>query len=100
MVLNMLSTASMIRIGKSYKNLMVDVRASNQKLVARGIRIIMQVTAVDEKQAEQALQLADQEVKLALMMLLTDTDKDEAKGYLEKAKGFLRQAIQSYNQKP
>ena len=99
MVLNMLSTASMIRIGKSYKNLMVDVRASNEKLIARGVRMIMQVTGAVETLAEKTLMDAGQEVKLAMMMLLTDTSKEIATEMLLNANGFLRQAMQIYNEK-
>ncbi len=94
MILNMLSTASMIRIGKSYKNLMVDVRATNKKLMARGVRMIMQVADVNQKIAEETLQQADLEVKLAIMMLLTQTSKQQASSLLKQANGFLRKAIQ------
>ncbi|RLA01139.1 MAG: N-acetylmuramic acid 6-phosphate etherase [Gammaproteobacteria bacterium] len=93
MVLNILSTASMIRSGKSYKNLMVDVRASNKKLHARGIRMIMQVTGVDEIIAEKKLTEANMEVKVAILMLLADIDADSAQKKLAQSDGFLRKAL-------
>ncbi len=96
MVLNMLSTASMIGIGKSYKNLMVDVRASNKKLMARGIRMIMQVTGVKESEAKSTLLQANLEVKLAIMMLLTQTSKEQASRLIDNANGFLRKAIETF----
>ena len=97
MVLNILSTATMIRMGKSYKNLMVDVRATNEKLVARGVRMLMQVTGADETLAEKTLQNSGQEVKLAMMMLLTNTSSKNATELLDSSNGFLRKAIQIYN---
>jgi len=94
MLLNMLSTASMIRIGKSYMNFMVDVKTSNQKLYARGLRMVMQITGVDQKEAEHALDLADKQVKLAVLMLLANTDCATAKKLLERTDGFLRKALE------
>ena len=69
LVLNMLTTASMILMGKCYQNLMVDVQASNEKLKARAIRIVMQATDCDKALAEETLKQADQNAKLAIMML-------------------------------
>jgi len=94
MLLNILSTASMIRIGKSYQNLMVDVKASNQKLYARGVRMVMQITGVEQQKAEQALDSADKQVKIAVLMLLADVDCDTAIKLLERADGFLRKALE------
>ena len=71
LVLNMLTTASMILMGKCYQNLMVDVQASNEKLKARAIRIVMQATDCDKSLAEETLKQADQNAKLAIMMILT-----------------------------
>ncbi|OOF50186.1 N-acetylmuramic acid 6-phosphate etherase [Rodentibacter trehalosifermentans] len=93
LVLNMLSTASMILMGKCYENLMVDVQASNEKLKARAVRIVMQATDCNETTAEQTLISAEQNAKLAIMMILSGLPKDEAKKLLEKEKGFLRKAL-------
>lgn len=97
MILNMLSTASMIRIGKSYQNLMVDLRATNAKLHARGARMIMQITGVDQATAETALKLSDNQVKLAILMLLTQLDRQSAETLLMQNDGFLRQALIAQN---
>jgi len=93
MVLNILSTASMIRIGKSYKNLMVDLRATNKKLVARGTRMIMQVTGVEQSIAEETLALADNQVKLALVMILKGVTAKDAKELLSDSDGFLAKVL-------
>ncbi len=93
LVLNMLSTASMIRLGKSYQNLMVDVKATNKKLYARGTRMIMQVTGVEQAKAEVALEKSGKQVKLAILMLLADLEVESATKLLEDAGGFLRQAL-------
>ena len=78
LVLNMLTTASMILMGKCYQNLMVDVQASNEKLKARAIRIVMQATDCDKTLAEETLKLADQNAKLAIMMILSGLDRAQA----------------------
>ncbi|MWQ24218.1 N-acetylmuramic acid 6-phosphate etherase [Glaesserella parasuis] len=88
LVLNMLTTASMILIGKCYQNLMVDVQASNQKLVARAIRIVMQATECSREIAETTLVLAEKNnAKLAIMMILADLDKDGAEQLLSQQQG-------------
>ena len=84
LVLNMLTTASMVQIGKCYQNLMVDVRASNEKLRARAIRIVMQATECTKEVAEHTLKMADGNAKLAIMMLLGNLDKESAVGILNK----------------
>lgn len=94
LVLNMISTASMIGIGKVYQNLMIDVQATNQKLVERAKRIIMQATDVDYQTASQYFQEADQHVKTAIIMILTHSSKEEAQAQLKQANGFVRKAIQ------
>ncbi|WP_298721550.1 N-acetylmuramic acid 6-phosphate etherase [uncultured Oceanisphaera sp.] len=94
LVLNMLTTASMIRLGKVYQNLMVDLNASNLKLQARAQRIVMQATGVDEHAAAEALQRADQQVKLAILMLLSGLDKAEAEARLTHGQGVLRRALE------
>lgn len=95
LILNMLSTASMIRIGKTYQNLMVDVSASNAKLYARALLIVMQATDCDEETATQALQEAGNEAKLAILMILTDINAAQATALLQQHHGFLRKAVQS-----
>jgi len=93
LVLNMLTTASMIRIGKSYQNLMVDLHASNQKLVARAARIVMQATGCTTEEARRVLDLTGNDVKLAILIALTGMDVDTARVALDDAGGFLRKAI-------
>ncbi|WEX11250.1 N-acetylmuramic acid 6-phosphate etherase [Chelativorans sp. AA-79] len=93
LVLNMLSTASMIRIGKSYQNLMVDVNPSNRKLVARAIRIVMQAAGCTAEEARQALARTGNDVKLAILVVMTGMGPDEAQETLRNAGGFLRRAI-------
>ncbi len=94
LVLNMLTTASMIRIGKTYQNLMVDLHASNRKLLARAVRIVMQATDCTTEEAEQALERTNNDVKLAILVTLTGRDVEEARAALAAAGGFLRRAIE------
>ena len=93
LVLNMLTTASMILMGKCYQNLMVDVQASNEKLKARAIRIVMQATDCDKTLAEETLKQADQNAKLAIMMILSGLDRVQAEALLEKHQGKLQLAL-------
>ena len=93
LVLNMLTTASMILMGKCYQNLMVDVQASNEKLKARAIRIVMQATDCDKAVAEETLKLADQNAKLAIMMILSGLDRAQAEALLEKHQSKLQLAL-------
>ena len=93
LVLNMLTTASMILMGKCYQNLMVDVQASNEKLKARAIRIVMQATDCDKTLAEETLKQADQNAKLAIMMILSGLDRAQAETLLEKYQGKLQLAL-------
>ncbi|MGO4892132.1 N-acetylmuramic acid 6-phosphate etherase [Flavobacterium sp. W21_SRS_FM6] len=95
LILNMLSTASMIRIGKTYQNLMVDVSASNEKLYARALLIVMQATDCSEETATLALKEAGNEAKLAILMILTQSDAAQATQLLQQHHGFLRKAVQS-----
>jgi N-acetylmuramic acid 6-phosphate etherase len=94
MVLNMLSTAAMIRLGKVYGNLMVDVRPTNQKLRLRAVRIVQEVTGVEEKIAAQLLEQAGYQVKPVLVMLLAGVSLEEANRRLEAASGAVRKAIE------
>ena len=93
LVLNMLTTASMILMGKCYQNLMVDVQASNEKLKARAIRIVTQATDCDKALAEETLKQADQNAKLAIMMILSGLDRAQAETLLEKHQGKLQHAL-------
>ena len=93
LVLNMLTTASMILMGKCYQNLMVDVQASNEKLKARAIRIVMQATDCDKTLAEETLKQANQNAKLAIMMILSGLDRAQAETLLEKHQGKLQLAL-------
>ena len=93
LVLNMLTTASMILMGKCYQNLMVDVQASNEKLKARAIRIVMQATDCDKALAEETLKLSGQNAKLAIMMILSGLDRAQAEALLEKHQSKLQLAL-------
>ena len=97
LVLNMLTTASMIRLGKSYQNSMVDVKATNKKLVARAARIVMQATECDKQQAVTVLEQTEYDVKLAILMILTGMDVDSARNQLQHQEGFLRRAVENHN---
>nr|BCX00027.1 MAG: N-acetylmuramic acid 6-phosphate etherase [Bacteroidota bacterium] len=94
LVLNMISTASMIRLGKVYENLMVDLQLTNQKLRQRARRILMLLTGADYESASRALEAASGHVKTALVMLLAGVDAEEARRRLHRAGGFVRRAIQ------
>ncbi|MBT0585942.1 N-acetylmuramic acid 6-phosphate etherase [Alteromonas oceanisediminis] len=95
LILNMLSTASMIRLGKTYQNLMVDVNATNEKLRARAIRIVMQATDCSADAAETALSQADDRAKLAILMILTGVSAEQGEELLLQNDGFLRRAVES-----
>ncbi len=90
LVLNRLTTISMVKIGKVYDNLMVDVHASNAKLVDRSIRIVQEVTGVDATRAEAALAAADGKAKVAIAMLAKGLNATDAIALLDKHDGFLR----------
>jgi N-acetylmuramic acid 6-phosphate etherase len=94
LILNMLSTASMIRLGKVYGNLMVDVRVSNQKLAERARRIIREVTGVSEDEAAALLARTDNEVKTAIVVALLGVDPAEARNRLAAQQGLLRGVIE------
>lgn len=93
LILNMISTISMIGIGKVFNNLMVDVKPTNEKLVERSKRIIMQATDVDYETAEKYFTEAEQNVKLAIVMILTDSDKEAAQEKLVVADGFVKRTL-------
>ncbi len=93
LVLNMLTTAAMIRLGKVYENMMIDLQMTNKKLVERSKKIVMTITGISYEDAEDYLKKADGHVKTALVMIKTGVDAEEAKRRLEKAEGFVRKAI-------
>lgn len=95
MVLNMISTISMTGLGKIYGNYMVDVKMTNEKLVSRGIGIVQSLTGADQVQAVAALKASDQEVKTAIVMILTDRDANQARSLLEKAGATLKRHCDS-----
>lgn len=93
MILNMLSTLSMVGIGKVYKNLMVDVQPTNEKLVSRAENIVMKATDADRETARKTLAASDGKVKIAIIMILLDIDKDTAVQKLEESQGHIRKAL-------
>lgn len=95
MILNMLTTGAMVKIGKVFGNLMVDVQPTNQKLVARQVHIVMGATGCTLPQAQLALTAAGAECKTAILMLLADVSADVAKQLLVTHRGFIRAALQA-----
>ncbi|WP_089138000.1 N-acetylmuramic acid 6-phosphate etherase [Vibrio rumoiensis] len=93
LVLNMLTTGAMIRSGKVYGNLMVDVEATNAKLIQRQTNIVVEATGVTSEQAEQALNACDRHCKTAILMLLADIDAEQAKQRLTQHNGFICAAL-------
>ncbi|WP_396327523.1 N-acetylmuramic acid 6-phosphate etherase [Hydrogenoanaerobacterium sp.] len=94
MVLNMISTASMVGVGKAYHNLMVDVMQTNEKLHVRAQNILMEATDVDRETAKNLLEQAQGSVKLAIVMALQNCDAKQAKEKLERTQGHVRGALQ------
>ncbi len=94
MVLNMISTATMVQLGKVYGNLMVDLMAVNEKLIDRGMRIIMQLTGLDRKDALERLKEAKMSVKKAVVIEIKGIPLQETERLLEKVKGSLRKALE------
>lgn len=93
LILNMISTASMVRAGKAYQNLMVDVMQTNEKLHVRAENIVIDATGVERVEARRAIDAAGGSVKCAITMLLAGCDADEARRRLDEAKGHVRAAI-------
>ncbi|MBL0866277.1 N-acetylmuramic acid 6-phosphate etherase [Pectobacterium carotovorum] len=93
LVLNMISTGAMVKLGKVYQNLMVDVKATNVKLLDRACRIVVEATGAEREQAQQALVQADNEVKPAILMLLANIDVAAARERLKQHNGYLREAL-------
>ncbi|MFV8786025.1 N-acetylmuramic acid 6-phosphate etherase [Aerococcus urinaeequi] len=94
LILNMLSTVSMIGIGKVYQNLMVDVQATNEKLEERSKRIIMAATECSYEEAASYFEAANHKVKVAIVMILTNLDATEASRKISAANGFVNQVLQ------
>lgn len=94
LVLNMLTTTAMIRLGKVYENMMVDLQLTNQKLVERSKRIVMMATGVDYDQATDVLSKTDGHVKSAIVMIKAGVSLDEARRRIDAAGGFVRVAIE------
>lgn len=93
LVLNMISTGAMVKLGKVYQNLMVDMKATNIKLVDRACRIVVEATGATREEAEQALKQTDYEVKPAILMILTGVDAPTAQARLADSRGYLRPAL-------
>lgn len=93
LILNMISTCTMIKLGKVYSNLMVDVQASNEKLYARAKRIVLLATGEEESLIEKVLIETNYNVKLSILMIITKLKKDEAIKLLGENKGFVKKAI-------
>ncbi|SMO79299.1 N-acetylmuramic acid 6-phosphate etherase [Fodinibius sediminis] len=98
MVLNMLTTGSMIRKGKVYENVMVDLQLSNEKLTERSKRIVMSFTGIDYQEAGEWLEKAGGHVKTALVMILGGLDRSEAEQKLAQHDGFIRKVLQETKQ--
>lgn len=95
LVLNMLSTGTMIKLGKVYGNLMVDVRATNEKLVERAKKIVCEATGVTREEAGKYLEETNSDVKLSIFMILSKLEKEEARKVLEESKGYIAEALKN-----
>src|SRR5699024_6244141 len=94
MILNMITTSSMIKIGKVYENLMVDVKVSNKKLKERAKNIIATVTQASYKEISDTLEKTDNQVKPAIVMLMGGVSHQDAERYIEAADGYVRKAVE------
>lgn len=97
LILNMLSTAVMIRLGKVYSNLMIDVQTSNHKLEERARRIVMEATGCCRSEAVESLQNANGQVKLAVFLLLSGKSSQEARQLLAASQGYIARALNALN---
>lgn len=95
MILNMISTGAMVRIGKVYENLMIDVQQTNEKLQSRGERIVMEATGVSEQQAKTILARSEGSCKVAITSILAGISPQEARDRLAENGGFVRPIINS-----
>ncbi|WP_028596343.1 N-acetylmuramic acid 6-phosphate etherase [Paenibacillus assamensis] len=93
LILNMLTTTSMIRMGKVYDNLMVDLNPSNYKLISRAKRLVQMATAADNETVEHAYEQANGHVKLAIVMIVLNVSAADATRLLDQAKGYVREAV-------
>jgi N-acetylmuramic acid 6-phosphate etherase len=100
LVLNMITTTAMIRLGKVYENMMIDLQLTNQKLTERAKRIVMTITGIEYDTAAECLQKANGQVKTAIVMIKANISKDEALERLQKAGGFVRSAIDNIRLTP
>ena len=98
MVLNMLSTGAMIKIGKTYENFMIDLMPTNEKLKDRAIRIVAEIAETSASNALKTLLECGWKVKVAIMMIKCNLTKDEAIEALRKNCGVLRRALNSFSQ--
>lgn len=93
MILNMLSTGAMIRIGKTYENYMIDVQMTNEKLVKRGKRIVSEITGISTEEAQKYIEMSGNNIKTACVMAIKKISKKEAETLLRQAGGILRRVI-------
>lgn len=93
LILNMISTATMVRCGKAFQNLMVDVVPTNEKLRVRAENIVMEATGVTRERAKEALRESQDKVKTAILMILVGCGREEAEEKLEKTNGHIREAM-------
>lgn len=99
MILNMLSTGAMIKLGKVYGNLMVDVQPTNKKLVVRAKRIVKLATGKEESLIEKILEETGYNVKLSILMIETGLSKEEAEKLLGENRGYIAKALEGVNNK-
>ncbi len=98
LILNMISTGAMVRVGQAYQNLMVDVVQSNEKLQVRAENIVMEATGADRPSARAAIDAAGGKVKTAILMVLTGRDAKDAEALLDRAGGHVRQALDGFRE--
>lgn len=96
LILNMISTVSMVGLGKVYQNLMVDVQPTNEKLRERSLRILMEATGLDKQAAKEVYEQADKNLKVAILMHLLGVSKPEAQERLLASKGHVKQALNEH----
>jgi N-acetylmuramic acid 6-phosphate etherase len=96
LILNMITTTAMVRLGKIYENMMVDLQMNSKKLEERAKRVVMTVTGLDYEEAAQYLEKAGGHVKTALVMIIAKVDREEAIARLEEANGFVREALKDH----
>ena len=94
MILNMLSTGAMIRIGKTYENYMIDVRMTNEKLAERGRRIVSEIAGISSADAQKYIEAGGNKVKTACVMAVKNVSREEAEKLLEANGGILRKVLQ------